>query len=400
MSTFSIGVNAYEANVANRVGSNMFAYRLLCELEKQTRVTQTPGSPVVPVSVEWAIYLPSPPLSDMPPEREGWKYVVCGPQALWTQWRLPLALFFSSRHHNVFVSLGHFAPRLSPFPSVVCILDLAFLKLPQFFRPQDLYKLRSWTRYSVKHASHVFTISRYSKTDILTEYKVDDALVTVIYPGVDGQEEPVAEPNAELTAQKEKEVLDQYGLKAEQYMVSIGTIQPRKNMINAIKAFEILCQTEMRQGTNISGRKLVFIGKSGWMTGDFDTALAASPQKDKIIITGYVDEVTKYILLRNAGASILVGFYEGFGIPAIESLRSGVVPIVANAASLPEVVGEFGVLVDPYSPNDIARGLLDTLTDLPGPDKKRKMYEWAGQFSWVTSATKMLEVLRTKFEKK
>lgn len=373
---FHIGVNAYEANVPHRVGSNQYAYKLLVELEKQTRGNE---------NIVWTIYLSRPPLTDMPQARAGWQYRVVQPSLMWTQWRLPIDLYFGKLKQDVFLSLGHYAPRFCPFPSVVCVLDLAYLKFPQFFRKRDLYQLEKWTEYSVKAAKRVFTISENSKADIQSHYHKAASDIDIIYPGIESVTE-------KLSQAINPEVLHQYGLKSGRYIVSVGTIQPRKNMISVMHAFEALKATGQ-----YADLKLVFVGKPGWLTQEFDDALNASPNRADMVVTGFVDEATKYGLLKQAACSVLVGYYEGFGIPAVESLLYGITPVVANTASLPEVVGEYGVLVDPYSQDDIARGLAQAIAKQPDTLKRRQMQEWAQQFSWETSATKMLEVLRDKF---
>jgi len=383
--TLQIGINAYEANVVHRVGSNMYAYQLLCELENQTRQGSDHIGPIEiekNTRIEWTIYLSRPPCEDFPQERDGWKYKVVSPSVFWTQWRLPLALMTSTTHYDAFVSLGHYAPRFCPFPSAICILDLAYLKFPQFFRKRDLYQLKVWTAYSAKAAKHIFTISQNSKSDIEKEYHKKPSDISIVYPGLQGECIQDLADTSETT-------LEQWKIKKGKYIVSIGTIQPRKNMIRVIQAFEKMDPTRVA--------KLVFVGKAGWMTEEFDQAVQSSTRKDDIVVTGYVDERTKYTLLRHAGCSVLVGYYEGFGIPAIESLLYGVTPVVANTASLPEVVGEFGVLVDPYSVDAIQQGLEHAMQNQPNQMQRSRMYEWARQFSWETSAKKMIDIIMEKF---
>jgi glycosyltransferase involved in cell wall biosynthesis len=374
----SIGVNAYEANIAKRVGSNLYAWRLLCELEKQTRNT---------AEISWTIYLPSTPLLDLPKERSNFKYSICAPRRMWTFWRLPLELYLHNRHHNIFLSLGHYAPKFCPYPQAICILDLAFLKFPQFFLKKDLYKLQRWTEDSARRSKHIFTISKSAKKDIIELYKKSDAEITIAYPGVDLAGIPA---DAEILAKKD-EVLSKYHLEEGKYFVALGTIQPRKNIISTIAAFERI------NAENGNAYKLVLVGKSGWMTEEFDRTLAASSQKENIIVTGFVDDVQKWCILKYATASVLVGFYEGFGIPAVESLSVGVRPVVANTASLPEVVGSFGVLVDPYSVDDIVRGLKEVIQVPVNAMDRAQMMDWVRQFSWEESAKKMLGVLQEKF---
>ncbi len=391
-----VGINAYEANVAKRVGSNKYAHELLCELERQTREDHEHIGPVTKkrtVRFEWTVYLPSPALIDLPKQRPGFTYRIIPPKKLWTQWRLPFDLYFGGLRHDVFLSLGHYAPRLCPFPSVVCVLDLAFLKFPQFFLKKDVYQLKEWTKYSVKQAKQIVTISESTKADIVAEYKKSPEDITIIYPGID-TETKLEGGMLDAFGQDTQSLLAKYGLEANQYIISVGTIQPRKNIISAIHAFE---QFNSSQNNSY---KFVLIGKPGWMTTEFDEAVANSPQKQNIILTGFVSDWDKYVLLRSALCSVLVGYYEGFGIPAIESLSAGITPVVANAASLPEVVGKFGILVDPYSVESIAKGFADAAAAPPSPMRRAEMREWAKQFSWEESGSKVLDLLEEKFSSK
>lgn len=373
---FSVGINAYEANVAKRVGSNLYAYKILCELERLTRSSLQPA-------IEWVVYLPSAPLFDMPKERVGFRYVICPPKRLWTMWRLPLELFLRGRSHHVLLNLGHYASRFSPVAQVICILDLAYIKFPQFFLKKDLYQLTTWTARSSAQAKHIFTISNSAKTDIIELYKKKPEDITIAYPGVEIQRSEARGQGSEF--------LEKYKLEEKKYFVALGTIQPRKNITSVIKAFEVFNQSHENLW------KLVLVGKSGWMTDEFDRVLQESTQRESIVVTGYVEDEEKWSLLSHAGASILVGYYEGFGIPAIESMSVGVQPIVANTASLPEVVGEYGIQVDPYSVESITHGMEQVSLQSMDPMTRSQMILWAEQFSWEKSAQKMLEVLQQKF---
>lgn len=369
-----IGIDANEANVSNRVGSNVYAYRVLCELEAQSRQQD----------IEWTVFLSHPPISDLPLARKNWRYVVLTPSFLWTQWRLPLELILHASTCQLFLSLGHYAPRVSPVPTVVCVLDVAFLKFPQLFLKKDLYQLKNWTKYSVKHAKHVITISENSKRDIMEVYGKDSGDVTIASPGIDL-------PSQEVRLAVEKQsyrVLSQYGLQKGEYLVSLGTLQPRKNMVGILHAFEMLEQQGERLPTH-----LVFIGKKGWLTQEFDAVLAHSSSKGKVIVTGFVDEITKYALLSNCGASIVAGFYEGFGIPALESLAFGITPIVSQTGSLPEVVGELGILIDPYSVKSIASGIHTAFSKGRIAESSETMNAWVNQFTWKKCGESVLAVL-------
>lgn len=364
-----VALDANEANVVSRVGSNVFAYHLLLELEKQTRDSR---------EFDFCIYLSTPKQPDFPAERDGWRYKVLTPKKLWTQWRFPLELYLHPRSFDLVLSLGHYAPRRAPIPSMVCIMDLAYLKFPQFFRPKDLVQLKSWTEYSVRHAKRIVTISENSKLDIIKEYHRAPEEISIVYPGVDLKAEPVSEEEAD-------KLMKQYGLTPGKYLVCVGTIQPRKNAINLIKAFDQLDDPEI---------KLVFVGKKGWLTTEFDEAVEMSSAKNRIVVTGFVEEWEKQVLLARSHGSVLVGFYEGFGIPPIEGMALGVIPVVSNTASLPEVVDDLGIQVDPYSPDDIARGLKEVLDKKVDSELKAKLHRRAAHFSWEAAGKAMLTAIK------
>ncbi len=372
---FVIGVNAYEANVASRVGSNVYAYELLRALEKLTR-------DMLSISIE--VFLPSAPLADMPVARERFSYHIHPPKKLWTLWRLPLALFMH-RRHDIFLNLGHYAPRFCPSPQAVCVMDLAYEKFPQFFLPKDLYQLKNWTRRSVQVARHVFTISSSAKQDIVDLYGKAPEDITVAYPGVDlGSIPDIAE-----LERKKTPILQKFDLSETEYILLLGTVQPRKNVFSALRAFEKIQEKSNHRYT------LVVAGKMGWMTQDVLDAIEHSPQKEHIRVTGFVSQEEKWVLLRNASVSVLVGYYEGFGIPAIESMGLGVRAVVSNTASLPEVVGSYGVRVDPYSVDDIAKGIQEVLLHPVSAQERGAMMEWARHFRWEESARIVLSTLQS-----
>ena len=365
-----IGINAYEANVTHRVGSNQYAYRMLVELEKLAK------------DDEVTVYVASKPLQDMPVERAGWRYKILKPTILWSQWRLPFELYFqmlTGKKFDVFFSLGHYAPRFCPFPSVICIMDLAFLKFPEFFKKTELWKLKTWTNYSVKQAQHIITISNQSKRDILEYYHLSDSQVTVAYPGFDPPQ-----PNTQTTR-----VLEALNIH-QQYIVYLGTIQPRKNLVRLVRAFELLATKPLHKNL-----RLVIGGKIGWLANEFLQVVQHSPVQKRIHVLGFVTEEQKLALYAKAKAAVLVGLYEGFGIPSLEAMAVGTIPVVAETASLPEVVGPGGILVDPYSVEDIARGLGEAI-EWSGSVREEKLAagrQYMKRFSWENSARLALNVL-------
>jgi len=378
-----IAINAYEANVVSKVGSNQYAYQILCELEKLTKKNRD----------DVLVYLPSYPLPDMPKERKGWSYQIVGPKHLWSITGLPRALWLEKVKHNnidVVLSLGHYAPFYTPFPSVVCVMDLAFLKFPEYFTKRDLIQLRTWSDWSIRHAAKLIAISESTKKDLITEYSLKKDLIRVAYPGYSKQKVTKA---ASFEKLKKKMKL------SSSYLVYVGTIQPRKNLERLLKAFEKIAQHKENKDL-----QLVMAGKNGWMNEGFEKELKNSKVKDRIILTGFIDESEKYLLIKNAKALVLVGLFEGFGIPALEALSCGTLPVVSNTSSLPEVIGKAGILVDPYDEVSIARGLKKALAITPEQHKlfRKHATMQIQNFSWKNSAQEVYNVLKTfsKEEKK
>lgn len=344
-----IGIDANEANVADRVGSNQFAYQILSQLYYQDKTNQ------------YLIYLKNKPLADLPPVKFNWHYRILTPKFLWTQWRLPLSLYFGKPRPDVFLTLGHYAPRLSPIPTMICIMDLAFLKFPQTFRHSDLWQLKLWTAYSVKQAKHIFAISQATKKDIIDSYNVDSSKISVVYPGVN------------QLAMKGKSPIK------GQYLLYVGTLQPRKNLDNLIKAFSALHTPNL---------KLVIAGKTGWL-------YQPRPAKN-IQYLGFVPQNQLSALIKASVGLVLPSLYEGFGIPVVQAMALGTPVLVSRNSSLPEIVGDCGLYIEP--PFDAAR-IRDGIVKLLSltPDQKQQLLQKAQQhskqFSWETAARTILSSL-------
>lgn len=343
--TIRIAIDGNEANVANRVGSNVYAFEIIKNLYNIVRNK--------PVNV--TVLLSSPPQTDLPKENKKWKYRVITPVKFWTQWALPIHLYFNSNQYDVLYTPGHYAPRISKVPYISSVMDLAFLKFPEQFRKKDLIQLDNWTKYSVKNAQKVVTISQFSKEDIVEQYGKNEKQIVVAYPAVHP-------PQEKITLTQRKKILNKFKIKGP-YILYVGTIQPRKNLINLIDAFEkVSRRLPVGNRKKIKELQLVIAGKIGWLADDVIARVEKSPYKDKIVMTGFVTNFEKEVLLSKANTLALVGLYEGFGIPPLEALHHNVIPVVSNNSSLPEVVGEAGITTDPTNPAQISQDLEAALT--------------------------------------
>lgn len=358
-----IWIDGYEANVSQRLGSSQVAFELIRGFEK------------IDTKNDYTIFLPAPPLNDLPKERAGWKYKILKPKRLWTRIALPLALYTVKQKPDLFFSPTHYIPRFSPVKRVVTIFDLSFLRFPEMFTKRDIWQLKNWTKFSAENADHIITISRFSKDDICRQYNLPKEKITVAYPGYD----------------KEKFTVHSSQFTDKNYIIYIGTIQPRKNLLRLIEAVSRIDNLNLVIAGKTTGE-----GKQGWMYEDILKAPKDLGIEDRVKFLGFVQTEKLVGLLSGATAFVQPSLWEGFGIPAVEAMATGVPVIVSNASSLPEVVGEAGILVDPYSIDQIEQAIRLMVTD----KKLRQKYSKAGllqsqKFSW----TKMVKTVLKVFEK-
>lgn len=369
--TMKIAIDGYEANVKQRLGSSQVAYELLKSFEKIDRKN------------EYTILLPDKPLDDLPKSREGWKYKILKPRKLWTKIALPLYLYTNKKKVDLFFSPTHYLPQYCPTKKIVTIFDLSFIHFPEMFEKGDLWKLTNWTKFAAQTADWIVTISNSSKKDIISAYKVNKNKITVAYPGY----------NKKIFSSN-REIFKPQGKKSEDnYIIYIGTIQPRKNLLRLIEAV-----------SKIEDLNLVIVGKSagegrgGWMYEGILKAPGDLGIEDRVKFLGFVPKTELNSLLSKALVFIQPSLWEGFGIPVVEAMAAGVPVIVSNVSSLPEVVGKAGLLVDPYSKDQIEQAIRVMVTD----KKLRQKYSKAGliqaqKFSWSKMAQTVLKVFNSTY---
>lgn len=352
----NIAIDGYEANVQDRVGIGRYAHEILAHMSQL-------ATPHV-----FRVYLPHVPLSDMPAETDRWKYCIAGPQKLWTFVGLPLALTLDQPRADVVFSPTHYIPRWISAPRVMAIMDLSYLEFPHMFRPRDLHQLVHWTGYSVRHARTILTISQYSKRAIMNAYGVPERRIIVTYPGLTM---PITQTN---------------GNDQGDYILSVGTLQPRKNFARLIEAFA-------RIAPKYPGLKLIIVGKKGWMYDEILRAPKRYGIEEKIEFLEYVTESELPSLYRNAQVFALPSLYEGFGLPVLEAMYYGCPIVVSRTSSLPEIAGEAGIYVNPEDVENISDGLVQAL-DGRGNEKRAKAAKvQIAKFTWEKAAKQTLKVL-------
>lgn len=356
MKKLHIGIDINEANVKNRVGTGQYCFHVIKHSNKRK-------------DIDFHLYHRDPLQGDLPPEDEHWHYHQVGPSKAWIRFGLPFYLATHSKN-DVFWSPAHYAPILIGSKSVVTIHDLAYEFFPDLFLPSDLYKLKNWTRSAVKRATHVIAVSEATKHDLMTIYEVPETKISVVHNGYDSD-------IFNITHQTKRTI-------KKDYILFLGTIQPRKNAIKLVQAFHLLKESGYKG-------KLVLAGKIGWMVDETLKIIRDSPEAKDIILTGYVSDETRKALYTYADVYVLPSLYEGFGVPAIEAMGCGSPVAVANNSSLPEVVGDAGLLFNASDPADIARAITQLKSDRNHWIKKSLAR--AKHFSWEKCAQETLSVL-------
>lgn len=275
--------------------------------------------------------------------------LVLGPQArhpflyyAWFQFsvksllnRLKPDLFLSP---DGFLSLGATCKQLP------VIHDINFLHYPK-----DLKWLtgKYYNYYFPKFATsatRVATVSEFSKQELITHYAVPENKIDVVYNGINSFFKPLDD----LTKKQTREKFS----KGKNYFVNVGSLHPRKNIPNLIKAFALFKQQAE------SDMKLVLAGPGFWGLSDIQSALHESGIKDDVIFTGRLSNADLSLVLGSAMALTFVPYYEGFGIPLIEAMEAEIPIITSNVSSLPEVAGNSALLVNPFEINDIKNAML------------------------------------------
>lgn len=297
--------------------------------------------------------------------------------------RIPLTLSAELRKHPVDVLHVQFtAPPFCPCPVVVSIHDLSFEHLPQTFNRRSRTQLRLTVRHSARRAARILSLSEHTRLDIMETYGIEAERIKAIPLAAPKHFAPV-EDNREL-----QRVRHNYGIDSD-YILSVGSIQPRKNLARLIKAYASL------RGGNSAAKlpKLVLVGKCAWLYDQTLRTLEESGVKDSVVLTGYVPEADLPALYTGALCFVYPSYFEGFGLPPLEAMKCGAPVIVGNRTSLPEVVGDAALAVDPFDTDAIAEAiklLIDNSQlreELSVKGQKR-----AAAFDWQETARKTLMV--------
>lgn len=313
--------------------------------------------------------------------------------------RIPFGLPWASLRGSFdLLHVTYNAPPLSPCPTVVTIHDISFEHYPQFFSPRDLLILRALVPWSARRAAHILTVSQHAKREIVERYALSPDKITVTYEAAGEQFQPVADP-ASLHAVRAK-----YGIPDGPFVLALGNLQPRKNIVRLVEAFgRVMNGKQLTVSGEQSGEitahrspltaSLVIAGKAQWRESEVYRAVQQAGLEGRVVFPGYVDDADLPALYSAAVVFVYPSLYEGFGLPPLEAMACGTPVISSNAASLPEVVGDAALLIDPADSEALAQALHDVLTQ-PAlqADLRQRGLRRAAQFSWQRCAAETLAV--------
>ncbi len=367
-----IAIDASRTTIAARTGTENYALQLIRAL---LNITASDSSH------EITLYFRDKPASDLfkPYPNVHWR-VIPSPR-LWTHLRFAAALW-AERPDVTFVP-AHALPLLFPGRAVVTVHDLGYRYFPDAHPDFERRYLDSTTQLSTRRATYILADSLATKQDLLKEYAVEPSRIEVVYPGVEGLKRA---SDTEIV-----EVRAKYHL-PDRYFLFLGTLQPRKNIQRLIEAFARVV-TETRD----QSLSLVLSGKQGWLiAGVLQQALANVPStvRQRIILTGYVDDSEIPAMYSGSLALVFPSLYEGFGFPVLEAMCCGTPVLCSNTSSLPELAGDAAVLVDPLKVESIADGMSWLAADAGlRTDLVTKGYRQAAQFTWQRTAATTLHIL-------
>lgn len=273
------------------------------------------------------------------------------------------------------------APLGCSVPVVVSVHDVSYIDHPEYFPWPRAVQLRITVKRTIRQAANVITPSEFSRRRIAKAYGLDDSRITVVPIAVSSEFRPISR---DLAANK---VRSRFGIQGP-FVMTVGDLQPRKNQIGLIHAFEQLIQSYPHLP-----HKLVIVGQRTWFADRIVTVAKHSKVADRIHFTGFVNDTELLQLYNACELFVFPSFYEGFGLPILEAMACGRAVACSNSSAMPEVANATALLFDPDSTEQMTKAMRDIVLD---PELRSRM-ERMGQhraslFTWERAARKTLAV--------
>ncbi len=300
--------------------------------------------------------------------------------------RIPVAMPAATRRDRAnLLHVNYVAPPIGACPHVVTVHDISYDRYPAFFSPRDRWMLKTLVPLTMRRAAAIITVSQHARQEIIARYGLPPEKIAVTYEAAGEQFRPVTDEAARLALRQ------RLGLPAQApFFLALGNLQPRKNIGRLLEAF-----ARGRQSGELADARLVIAGKALWRESEIYAAVQRAGLADAVLFPGYVDDADLPTLYSDALAFVYPSLYEGFGLPPLEAMACGAPVICANAASLPEVVGDAALTVAPTDVDALTHALRQVAT---APDLRQRLRQLgqarAAQFSWRRCALQTLEVYR------
>lgn len=264
---------------------------------------------------------------------------------------------------------------------VLTIHDLAFIRFPEFNFDWFVKKYTREVKKNVQISKKIIADSKSTKNDIVKFFKINPAKVEVVYLSAESIFIKLPEKD------KNKNVLKKYKIN-KKYILSVGTIEPRKNFITLIKAFNLI-----KQKKTDTDYKLVIAGRTGWKSEATYEEREKSPYREDILFSGRVPDQDLVQIYNQAELFVYPSLFEGFGLPPLEAMSCGLPVIASDTSSLKEVIGNAGMLVTAGDESKLKKQILHVLENEEIKEElKGKSLIRAKKFSWEETARKTLEI--------
>lgn len=301
---------------------------------------------------------------------------------LWSAFEAPSIEMFTGRV-DIAHGLFHLLPVTKHAKRVVTIHDLSFLIYPDFHTANTIRAHTAMVRNAVKHADAIVTVSESVRREVLDHFPgLPPDRVHAVHNGVDYEKYAVPAPEERIEA-----LLEEYGLTRGEYFFYVGTIEPRKNLVRFIDAFEL--------ARDESGHKdkLVIVGKEGWKSAAIMADIKEAAEKSGVVYPGRLPRSDVAALMQVARACVYPSVYEGFGLPVIEAMAAGAPILTSDIPVIREVGGDYAQYVSPHDTVAIAGALINIMDDGP-PDSaaQEARRAHARSFSWQRSAEALVKV--------
>jgi len=298
--------------------------------------------------------------------------------AVWLGQRIGVSFDRLLPDAELFHATEHLLMPLRRVPTVLTVHDLVYHLFPAYHKRLNYWYLNAAMPLFVQRADALITISESSKRDLMRIYGVPEEKITVVYEAASPDFRPAS-------AEDVAEVKAYYGL-PERYLLALGTIEPRKNLIRLVDALRLLRQKDHMLS-------LVIVGSAGWLYQDFFQHLEKLDDPRAVLLSGYVPDTHLPAVITGAAAYVLASFYEGFGLPILEAMACGTPVVCSNTSSMPELGGDAARYFDPHDTQGMVAAIATVLEskDIRAEMRERGLAQ-AARFSWQRTAKETLAV--------